>query len=260
MKKEVLIGLVVLGLFIMGVNGCGADKEESIWMPSQEDDFQWQLSGEVSLEDANVYDIDLFDNEKSVVDAIHESGGKAICYISVGSREDWRGDANDFPESVIGNDYEDWKGEKWLDISNGALKPIMEKRLDLCKEKGFDGVEPDNIQNYIENTGFPLSYEDQIRYNKWLAEEAHERGLSIGLKNNGKQASGLLDYFDWALVESCFYYDECADYVSFVDSGKAVFAVEYSDNELGNFCVKAKELGFNAMLKNRDLDAWREVC
>jgi hypothetical protein len=32
----------------------------------------------------------------------------------------------------------------------------------------------------------------QLRYNVWLADEAHARGLSIGLKNDEEQVQGLL--------------------------------------------------------------------
>jgi len=78
---------------------------------------------------------------------------------------------------VLGNDYEGWAGEKWLDIRQiSTLAPIMRARLDLCKQKGFDAVEPDNIDGYTNATGFPLTAQDQLDYNIWLANEAHARG------------------------------------------------------------------------------------
>ena len=46
-----------------------------------------------------------------------------------------------------------------------VLGPIMESRLDMCEEKGFDGVEPDNVDGYLNDTGFPLTKEDQLSYN-----------------------------------------------------------------------------------------------
>ena len=63
-----------------------------------------------------MYDIDLFDNDVAAVAALHAQGSVVICYISVGSWEDWRPDAGQFPSEVLGNDYEGWPGEKWLDI------------------------------------------------------------------------------------------------------------------------------------------------
>ena len=37
-------------------------------------------------------------------------------------------------------------GEYWLDIRRiNDLAPIMQARFQMCKAKGFDGIEPDNI-------------------------------------------------------------------------------------------------------------------
>jgi hypothetical protein len=102
----------------------------------------------------------------------------------------------------------------------------MEARMDSCRDKGFDGIETDNIDGYLNDTGFPLDYDDQLEYNIWLAETAHARGLSIGLKNDMDQAPELLAHFDWALNEECFQYEECETLLPFIEAGKAVFNVE----------------------------------
>jgi endo-alpha-1,4-polygalactosaminidase (GH114 family) len=238
------------------------------WQPPVNASWQWQLTAlpiDQSF-DVDVYDIDLFDNDASTVAALHAGGRKVICYVSVGSWEDWRPDAGQFPASVLGNDYGGWEGEKWLDIRQiDTLAPIMRARLDQCQAKGFDGVEPDNIDAYTNDTGFPLTYQDQLNYNTWLANEAHARGLSIGLKNDGDQVADLLPYFDWALTEDCFADDWCEQMQSFITAGKAVLAAEYTDQmTAGQFssqvCPRAATLSFSAILKDRDLDAWRHAC
>ena len=96
----------------------------------------------------------------------------------------------------------------------------------------------------------------------WLAEEAHARGLSIGLKNDGEQAKDLLPYFDWALTEDCFDQGWCQEMLPFIAAGKAVFAAEYTDTgiTLDDFCPQAGAMNISAILKKRDLDAWREAC
>ena len=105
-----------------------------------------------------MYDIDMFDHSSEVVASLQAKGRKVICYISAGSLEDWRPDADQFPKSVLGKSLEGWVGERWLDIRQiDLLAPIMTARMDLCKEKGFDGIEPDNIDGYINDTGFPLT-------------------------------------------------------------------------------------------------------
>jgi hypothetical protein len=237
----------------------------TFWKPGLDATWQWQLTGAPidSSFDVAVYDIDLFDNDASVVASLHAQGRKVVCYISVGSWEDWRPDREQFPASVIGKDYQGWPGEKWLDIRQiELLAPLMRARLDLCRAKGFDAIEPDNIDGYTNDTGFPLTYADQLKYNRWLADEAHARGLSIGLKNDPDQAADLVAVYDWAMTEDCFDQGWCEQMLPFIQSGKPVFAVEYTDTgiTLEQFCPQAQLLGFSALLKNRELDAWRENC
>jgi hypothetical protein len=222
--------------------------------------WQWQLTTPVNLGiDAAVYDIDMFDNDTSVVAALHAAGRKAICYVDVGTWEDWRPDAAHFPEPVKGNSN-GWPGERWLDIRQiGVLAPILRARLDLCKAKGFDAVEPDNIDGYLNSTGFLLTYQDQLTFNRWVARAAHARGLSVGFKNDLDQVSDLLESFDWALDEQCFEYSECNSLEPFLSAGKAVFEVEYNGNT-SNFCPIAGAMGMNSMNKRLNLDAWRQAC
>jgi hypothetical protein len=157
-----------------------APTSAEIWQPKLNTNWQWQLS---SLPIDESFDVDMYDNDSATVAALHVKGRKVVCYMNAGGWEDWRPDAAEFPVAAIGNILDNWKGERWLDIRRiDMLGPIMEARIDLCKEKDFDGIEPDNVDGYLNDTGFPLTYEDQLRYNVWLAEMAHERGLSIGLK------------------------------------------------------------------------------
>ena len=235
------------------------------WRPKPGLTWQWQLADppvELSF-DVDVYDIDLMDSEGAIVEELHSRGDKVICYISVGSWEDWRPDKDQFPPEVLGKDYEGWPGEKWLNIKRiDLLAQIMRSRLDLCKAKGFDAVEPDNMQIYDNDTGFPITYEDQLRYSKWLADEAHSRGLAIGMKNAPDQVEDLLTYFDFAITEDCFAEGWCEDMLPFIQSGKPVFAAEYDDTgvDFSAVCSKASEMGFSVILKRRSLDASRTIC
>jgi hypothetical protein len=235
------------------------------WQSPPNTSWQWQLGdGEIDLShDVEMYDIDLFDQSAETVATLHAQGRKVVCYISVGSYEEWRPDAAQFPPGVLGNDYAGWPGERWLDIRQiDLLAPIMRARLDLCKSKGFDAVEPDNMDGYTNDTGFPLTYADQLAYNLWLAEEAHARGLSIGLKNTPEQVVDLVAHFDWALTEGCFDQGWCEEMLPFIMAGKAVFAAEYTDTAitLEDFCSQAATLQISAILKERELTAWRDAC
>lgn len=232
----------------------------SWWKPAPGVSWQWQLQGDIDMSvNVDMYDIDLFDVPQSVIDELKADGRIVICYFSAGSWENWRPDAAAFPDSVKGKNN-GWPGEKWLDIRRiDILGPIMEARLDLAVQKGCDGVEPDNIDGYTNNTNFPLTYNDQIAYNEFLAQAAHDRNLSIGLKNDLDQVNDLVDDFDWALNEQCFQYNECDTLLPFVQAGKAVFGVEYQGST-SSFCPQANAMNFDWMKKKLALDAWREPC
>jgi hypothetical protein len=232
----------------------------STWHPALNTSWQWQLSTPVDQTvAAQMYDIDMFDNPASVVTSLHNQGRKVLCYIDVGTWENWRPDAKAFPASVQGRSN-GWPGEKWLDIRRiDILGPIMQSRMDLCQSKGFDGIEPDNIDGYENDTGFPLSYQDQINYNTYIANAAHARNLAVALKNDVGQVNDLISYFDFALDEQCFQYRECDTLVPFINAGKAVFEVEYKLST-GKFCPQANDMNFNSMKKRLSLDAWRSPC
>ncbi len=234
---------------------------EGCWLPPLFTTWQWQLQGQVDLSvEAEMYDIDLFETTAQVVEELHKAGRKAICYMSAGTWEKWRPDKDEFPAEVIGNKYSGWKGERWLDIRRlDVIGPIMQARLDQCKAKGFDGVEFDNIDGFQHETGFPLTYDEQLAYNIFLANEAHLRGLNAGYKNNPAQVQELLPYFDWALVEQCVQYRECEFYLPFVQAGKPVMAAEYKGRP-GKICPSLNAYNFNGIKKKRSLKAWRVSC
>ena len=234
------------------------------WRPTVGLTWQWQIGNldiDTSIE-ADVYDIDLY-VDQSIIDELHAKGRKVICYMSVGSWENWRPDKDQFPPEVLGKDYEGWHGEKWLDIRQiDELAPIMLARLDLCKAKGFDAVEPDNMEIYTNDTGFPLTYDDQLKYALWFADEAHKRGLAIGVKNASDQVKDLIEHFDFAITEDAFYYGWAEEMNPFIEAGKPVFAAEYTDlpGDFAAFCEQSKKLNFSTILKKRGLDVWIQTC
>jgi hypothetical protein len=135
----------------------------------------------------------------------------------------------------------------------------MMARLDLAVSKGCDGVEPDNVDGYANDSGFPLTDQDQLAYNIWLANAAHAHNLSIGLKNDLDQISHLVGYFDWALNEQCYQYDECELLRPFTNANKAVFGVEYQGNP-AQFCPYFNALNFDWLMKELDLGPSRTAC
>jgi hypothetical protein len=207
-----------------------------------------------------MYDVDLFETPASVVASLHGAGRKVVCYLNAGAWENWRPDAGSYPHALLGKGLQGWPGERWLNIRRlDALMPLINARLDQCRAKGFDGVELDNVDGYANDTGFPLTADDQLRFNIALANAAHAHGLSVALKNDLDQVGALLPYFDWALDEQCFEYQECDKLTPFIAAGKPVMEVEYNVAP-ASFCPQTNALGFNALYKHLALDAYRVSC
>lgn len=240
--------------------GEAVDDDESsslttIWRPSPGTSWQWQLTGTIDTTvNVAVFDIDLVDTPASVISALHARGKKVICYFSAGTYEDWRPDEASFPTAVIGNPVDGWAGENWLDTRSPAVRAIMTARLDLAVQKQCDGVEPDNVDGYTNDPGFPLTAATQLDYNRFIANAAHARGLSVGLKNDVDQVAELEPSFDWAINEECARYRECGTLKPFVAAGKAVFHVEYKRR------CPAPIAGFSTILKRLSLGVWRTAC
>lgn len=255
------------------------------YKPNKTTTWQWQLkvdSGKSlnTTYDVGVYDIDLFDVSTSTITALKQQGKKVICYFSGGSWEDWRDDKDSFPESSKGNVMDGWADEKWLYINDLGLRSVMSRRLDLAKQKGCDGVEPDNMDGYLSdnynNSKGVVSANDQIIYNKWMAAEAHKRGLAVGLKNDLDQIKELEPYFDFAVNEQCQQYGECDKLQPFIDANKPVWAAEYADgtsdtttsidyvNNIttrNQMCANAKNLEHQTLILPLDLaDGFRVYC
>ncbi len=197
--------------------------------------WQWQLQGDVNTGyDVDVYDIDLFDSPTELIESLHSDGRSVICYFSAGSLESFRPDAGVFARSAVGNPVEGWAGEYWLDVRDASVRMAIDARLDLAVDKGCDGVEPDNVDGYTNDSGFDLSAADQLDFNRFVANEAHERGLLVALKNALDLVPALVDSFDFAVNEQCFEFDECDALQPFLDAGKPVFEAEYAASLRGD--------------------------
>jgi hypothetical protein len=240
-----------------------------IWyQPSLSTDWQIQLTGTINTNYAvGIYDIDLFDSSPDLIASIQATGRKVICYFSAGSYENWRPDASQFASSDLGNNLSGWPGEKWLDIRSPAVQTIMEARMDLAVAKGCDGVDPDNVDGYSNNSGFSMTAADQLAYNRMLASAAHSRGLSVGLKNDLAQVAALAVDFDFAVNEQCFQYNECDMLAPFVDAGKPVFNIEYrsiyvtSASSRQALCTDSLNRQFKTLILPLDLnDKFRLSC
>lgn len=254
-KKLFVLALVLLVIIALGVGlgvglgiglggGGGGEGEEGSggettppegnyttakWQPAV--GTKWQIELLYALNDtsvdAEIYDIDLFINDKSTIAGLQRAGRKVICYFSAGSYENWRPDKDKFKDSDLGHDLDDWPGEKWLNISSANVRQIMLDRLDMARDKGCDGVDPDNVDGYDNDNGLDLTQADSISFVNFLANAAHARNMSIGLKNAGDIIPSVIKNMQWSVNEQCAQYNECDTYAVFPQNGKPVFHIEY---------------------------------
>ncbi len=233
----------LLGMWAGLDGGSQARAAAGWWTPPQHLTWFWQLQGAVKNGKAvAAYDIDGFENEASEVAALHAQGKHVICYIDVGTAENFRPDYSSFPRSVLGRSN-GWPGEKWIDIRQlGVVEPIMTKRFEMCREKGFDAVEPDNIEAFSNKSGFAITGRQQLTYNEWVANEVHSLGMAVLQKNDGEQTTQLQSLFDGVLTEQCNQYRECADFKPYLDAGKPVLNAEYQLSK-AKFCATDEALG-----------------
>lgn len=248
-----------------GACACAEDEAcvegRCVWRPAPGTRFYWQLQGTIDPDrDVDMYDVDLFDAPDDLLASLQARGVRVVCYFSAGSWEEWRDDAEAFPDAALGNPLDGWPGERWLDVRDATVRAIMSERLDHALARGCDGVEPDNMDGYTNDPGFDYGPTGQADYARFLAAEAHARGLSIGLKNDLDQIGELVTHFDWALNEQCFEYDECDVYGPFLDADKAVFQVDYGPASLAEtVCPDARALGLSSAVANLALDGSRWI-
>jgi len=251
-----------------------------IWQPTPGITWQIQLSGTLDTTPrADVYDIDMFDNDESVIQSLHSQGRKVICYFSAGTFEKGRPDASSFQDSDLGNTMADWPDEKWLNLKSDNVKKIMTARIKLAAAKGCDAIDPDNMDCYQnDNTGVACSQQDSIDFVSMMSDQAASLGLSTGLKNSLDIIPSVLGKVNFAVNEQCSTYGECSQVTPFVDAGKAVFHIEYDDDggdgsnaigdstdsgdsDFANLKMTAcSDNKLSTLIKHMDLGSWSEGC
>jgi hypothetical protein len=235
----------------------------NFWRPTA--GTSWQIVLQYALNDTStnvsVYDIDLFTNSAATIKDLHAKNRSVICYFSAGSYENFRPDSSKFQKSDYANGLDGWPGEYWLNTNSSNVRSIMTTRLDMAVAKGCDGVDPDNVDGYDNNSGFDLTPADGINYMTFLAIEAHSRGLAIGLKNAGKIVNATLDMMQWQVNEQCTQYNECSNFRPFIDANKPVFHIEYPEETpkvtASSICGDGDAKGFSTVLKNMN---WMIGC
>lgn len=244
------LSILPMGIFIIGEES-GAHWDWQLTHP-----YDYNLNVQILI-------LDAIDPTKTDIAALRDRGVRPYCYISVGTWESYRPDKDQFPAEIIGKPPGDWPDENYLDIRRtDVLLPIMKARIDACAAKGFVGIEPDNMDIYINDSGFPITSDHVIEYISALADYAHEKRMVIGQKNAPGLTAHLIDKMDYVLVEGCFEWDFCDEVAAYAEAGKDVLAVEYAPAGLDweAICDDAKRRGYHLLLKEYEVTAGGKSC
>jgi hypothetical protein len=226
------------------------------WQPPQHLTWYWQLDGnQIKTEPVMATDFDPDTRgAASIVSTLHADGQHAICYVDVGTAENYRADYKEIPTKDLGK-TNGWPGERWLDIRDIAgLEPIMNARFQACAAEGFDAVEPDNMDGYENTTGFPLTAASQLAYNEWVANAVHSLGMAVFQKNDPDQSATLQPYFDGVIDDQCNQYDECSSFDPYLAAGKPVLNAEYKASQMTKACAADNKAGIMGALFNLALN------
>ena len=267
--------------------------------PNNGPEFQWELDHPLNISSAQdtgsgavnalgkgsgvttVFDIDGIINPASTVAALHRLNDKAICYIEVGAAGSYYSAAEEnlpvtyYQQLSQAGDLgqaEPGYPEYYLNINASSTVRIIESMIkQQCAAKGFDAVEPDIDDSYTDSTGFSITEQDNIQYDRTLGAYAHSLGLAWGQKNgdNDPEFSEALEpTTDFLLDEECNYYQTCGIVTPpYVRAGKLVLNAEYTDDwgqgvtaDLSRFCPADVAGHIDGLLFTTALAGQRNPC
>lgn len=161
----------------------------------------------------------------------------------------------------------DWPDEFILDTTTEADRQAIASRLevliDSCATRGFDAIEPDNLDTYARSyvrrhAERAPTRDDNVALLALLADRAHQRGLLIAQKNAGEDSATIRRKAgtDFAIAEECQRYDECQ--ASTDVYGPNLIEIEYDDYDevspAAVFEAACAERGGTASVILRDRD------
>ncbi|KAF8179341.1 glycoside hydrolase family 114 protein [Mycena galopus ATCC 62051] len=152
----------------------------------------------------------------------------------------------------------DWPGEYFLDTrtdaNRQAIAVILNGWIDGCETKGFNAIEPDNLDTFTRSDGL-LTAADNLALAKLFTAYAHSVGMAVAQKNagselgsSGKSTAG----FDFAVAEECQEYKECNSYTDVY--GNNMIEIEYTDNGISVWNAACKARGAKISVIYRDVD------
>jgi hypothetical protein len=189
--------------------------------------------------------------------------GYSVCYVNAFQTQPDAKWPADLVLRALGDDP-NWGGEYLLDISTRAkrrrIAARLERYLRACARKGFDAVEPDNLDSWTRFDGtpregdVPFGKPQALAFARLLTRRAHALGLAVAQKNTVELTRAQVRRvgFDFAIAEECGRYRECGAYRRLY--GDRVLAIEYRRRDFRATCLAVGDR-IAVVLRDRDVTA-----
>ena len=238
--------------------GLAAQSEQAavVALPPTNGQFDYQIGGAYTP----LASVSIVDRDRS---ATPVAGLYNICYVNAFQTQPdeasfWTsGHSALLVKRANGTNLTDpnWPGEFILDTSTAAkrssIATIVNGWIDGCKTKGFQAIEPDNLDSWTRSLN-TLTRANNVAFASLLATHAHSLGLAIAQKNTSELGStGRTSIgFDFAIAEECQVYAECGRYTG--PYGNKVIEIEYTDTARSAFTTSCSAQGKNISVILRD--------
>ncbi len=246
---------------VLGVGLAHSAQAATVALPPVNGQFDYQIGGSYTPSSS----VSIVDRDRS---GSPVAGTYNICYVNAFQTQPdeasfWTsGHSSLLVKRANGTNLTDpdWPGEFILDTSTAAkrssIATIVNGWIDGCKTKGFQAIEPDNLDSWTRSLS-KLTKANNVAYATLLATHAHSIGLAIAQKNTselgsaGKTSVG----FDFAIAEECQVYSECGSYTG--PYGNRVIEIEYTDNARSAYtkACAAQGKSISVILRDRDVVA-----
>lgn len=165
----------------VGLMATLASRASQPWHPREGELWFWPTSlAPVAGLAVDVVVLDPFRTAGAQVAGWRRAGYPVLCQVRAGVWESGRPDADRLDPGLIGRSAPD--DARWLDVRRLAeLTEPLSDRLALCARKGFDGVALADLDGYAARTGFPLTPDDQLRFNTAITALARRHHLLVAV-------------------------------------------------------------------------------
>jgi hypothetical protein len=215
------------------------------WRPAPDQQLDLQLLPPLDpVRPVDVLALDLFQTPPDQVRHLLGRGVAPVCHLAAGVWEGWRPDAYAFPQSALGPGVAGRPGVRRLRADDPSVLPLLARRLDLCRERGFKGV-------------LLAGLEAAPALAPALAAAARERGLAVGAFGEPAMLAALAPGLDFGVAADCLgAMPGCLDAArTFRAAGRPLWLVAYTNapGRMAALCAEAGAAGAPLLFKTGTL-------